>query len=102
MPVLIDLNESILADSTAIVEYLEEAYPDRKLYPEILLARAEKRRIMAWFDTRFTQEVSLVILWGKAIKRMAAKALGQSSTGPDSNLIRNTKVIMANHLEYLA
>lgn len=102
VPVLIDLNGSILADSTAIVEYLEEAYPDRKLYPEEFLARAETRRLMTWFDTRFAQEVSLVILWEKAIKRMAAKTLGQSSAGPDSNLIRHTKVIMTNHLEYLA
>jgi glutathione S-transferase len=57
---------------------------------------------MAWFDTRFAQEVSLVILWEKVIKRMAAKSMGQSSVGPDSNLIRHTKTIMTNHLEYLA
>ena len=102
VPVLVDLNGSILTDSTAIVEYLEEAYPDRKLYPEELLTRAETRRLMAWFDTRFAQEVSLVILWEKVIKRMAAKNTGQISVGPDSNLIRHTKTIMTNHLEYLA
>ena len=102
VPMLIDLNGSVLADSTAIVEYLEEAYPDRKLYPEEALARAEARRIMNWFDTRFAQEVSLVILWEKAIKRLAAKALGQSSAGPDSNLMRSTKVTMTKHLEYLS
>ncbi len=102
VPVLVDLNGSVLTDSTAIVEYLEEAYPDRKLYPEELLARAETRRLMAWFDTRFAQEVSMVILWEKVIKRMVAKSAGQSCPGPDSNLIRNTKMIMTNHLEYIA
>ncbi len=102
VPVLVDLNGSILADSTAIAEYLEEAYPDRKLYPEDLLGRAETRRLMVWFDTRFAQDVSLVILWEKVIKRMAAKSQGQSSMGPDSNLIRHTKTVLANHLEYLS
>lgn len=101
VPVLVDLNGSIIADSTAIVEYLEEAYPDKKLYPEEFLARAEARRLMAWFDTRFAQEVSLVILWEKAIKRLAARSVGTTSAGPDSTLIRNTKATMVNHLEYL-
>jgi len=102
VPVLVDLNGSIVTDSTAIVEYLEEAYPDKKLYPEELLARAESRRLMAWFDTRFAQEVSLIILWEKAIKRLAARSLGATSAGPDSTIIRNAKVTMANHLEYMS
>lgn len=102
VPILVDLNGSIIADSTAIAEYLEEAYPDRKLYPDELLMRAEVRRLMAWFDTRFAQEVSLVILWEKAIKRMVAKKLNTISAGPDSKLIRDSKVTMTNHLEYIS
>lgn len=101
VPVLVDLNGSIVSDSTAIVEYLEEAYPDKKLYPEDLLGRAEARRLMVWFDTRFAQEVSMIILWEKVIKRLAAKSHGLSGGAPDSNLIRNTKVVMGNHLDYL-
>ncbi len=111
VPVLVDLNGSVLADSTAIVEYLEEAYPDRKLYPDELLARAEVRRLMIWFDTRFAQEVSLVILWEKVIKRMinqnsghtgASHANPGANSGPDSSLIRQTKNTLVNHMEYIA
>jgi glutathione S-transferase len=102
VPVLIDLNGSILADSTAIAEYLEEAYPDRKLYPDDLLGRAEARRLMGWFDTRFAQEVSLVILWEKVIKRMINQNSGNSNPGPDSGLIRHTKNTLTNHMEYIA
>ena len=102
VPVLVDLNGSVLTDSTAIVEYLEEAYPDRKLYQDELLSRAEARRLMAWFDTRFAQEVSLAILWEKVIKRMINQKSGNPSSGPDSNLIRQTKNSLMNHMEYIA
>jgi len=104
VPVLVDLNGSILADSTAIAEYLEEAYPDCKLYPDDRLARAEVRRLTVWFDTRFAGEISLVILWEKVIRRMISKHLNQEAggSGPDSNLMRQTKHNLLNHMEYIA
>ncbi len=102
VPVLVDLNGSILSDSSAIIEYLEEAYPDRKLYPDDLLVRAESRRLMFWFDSKFAQEVSMVILWEKVIKSMIAKSTGNAGAGPDSNLIRHTKNTLSHHLDYIA
>lgn len=102
VPVLVDLNGSTLSDSSAIIEYLEEAYPDRKLYPDDLLGKAESRRLMFWFDSKFAQEVSMVILWEKVIKRMIAKSTGNAGTGPDSNLIRHTKNTLSHHLDYIA
>ncbi len=102
VPVFVDLNGSVLADSTAIVEYLEEAYPDRKVYPDDLLGRAEARRLMCWFDNKFAQEISLVILWEKVIKRAISQNSGQTCAGPDSNLIRQTKNTLVHHMEYIA
>lgn len=102
VPALVDLNGSIILDSNAITEYLEEAYPDRKLYPEELLARAEVRRLINWFDTRFANEVSLVLLWEKVIKSQYAKVNGQKSEAPNSALIRHLKSVLANYMEYIA
>jgi glutathione S-transferase len=102
VPALVDLNGSIILDSNAITEYLEEAYPDRKLYPEELLARAEVRRLINWFDTRFANEVSLVLLWEKVVKSLYAKVNGQRAAAPDSATIRHIKNVLANHLEYIA
>jgi glutathione S-transferase len=102
VPALVDLNGSIIIDSNAITEYLEEAYPDRKLYPEELLARAEVRKLINWFDTRFANEVSLLLLWEKVIKSLHAKAHGQRSEGPDSALIRHTKNVLASYMDYIA
>ena len=102
VPVLVDLNGSVLADSSAIIEYLDEAYPDRRMYPDDLLGRAEARRLMFWFDNKFAHEVSLVILWEKVIKSMIAKTTGNSSVGPDSNLMRNTRNTLSYHLDYIS
>lgn len=102
VPALVDLNGSIIIDSNAITEYLEEAYPDRKLYPDELLARAEVRKLINWFDTRFANEVSLLILWEKVIKSLHAKVQGQRSEGPDSALIRHTKNVLVNYMDYIA
>lgn len=102
VPVLVDLNGSVLADSSAIVEYLDEAYPDRKMYPDDLLGRAEARRLMFWFDSKFAYEVSMILLWEKVIKRMVAKGSSGSNTGPDSNLIRQTRNTLTYHLDYIA
>ena len=57
---------------------------------------------MFWFDSKFAQEVGMVILWEKVIKRMIAKTTGNAGAGPDSNLIRHTKNTLAHHLDYIA
>jgi glutathione S-transferase len=40
----------VLADSTAILEYLEERYPDPPLYPSDEARRAEARLLIDWFN----------------------------------------------------
>lgn len=102
VPALVDLNGSILIDSNAITEYLEEAYPDRKLYPSDLLARAEVRRIINYFDTRFAQDVSLVLLWEKVIKGLYAKKHGLRVDPPNSTLIRSIKDVSIHYLDYIS
>jgi glutathione S-transferase len=47
VPTLIDRNFS-LSESSAITEYLDEAYPGKALYPKDIRDRARARQIQAW------------------------------------------------------
>ena len=57
VPVLLD-DERVIADSGAICEYLEETRPEPRLLGLDPLERAEVRRLVAWFDTKFMREVT--------------------------------------------
>jgi glutathione S-transferase len=100
VPVLVDLNGSVLSDSIAITEYLEEAYPERPLFGEGLMQRFEIRRLVGWFDDKFAQEISVVLLKEKNIKRYLAMEPGQ--TGPNSAIIRAAKQSIHLHLDYIS
>lgn len=47
VPVL-EHNDFALSESSAILEYLEELYPDTPIYPTDIQARARARQIQAW------------------------------------------------------
>jgi glutathione S-transferase len=47
VPTLVD-EQFTLSESSAITEYLEEAYPGARLYPHSLQARARARQVQAW------------------------------------------------------
>ncbi len=49
VPVLVDGDE-VIADSTRILEHLEERYPQRPLYPEDVAPRAEMQVFVDWFN----------------------------------------------------
>jgi glutathione S-transferase len=49
VPVLVD-GEEVIADSTRILEHLEERYPQRPLYPEDTAPRAEMQVFVDWFN----------------------------------------------------
>ncbi len=99
VPVLIDLNGSILCDSVAICEYLEDAYPERPLIGEGLALRAEVRRIVAWFDGKGAGEFALPLVFEKVIKRNIAAL---SNQGPNSPLIRQARTALSTHLDYIS
>jgi glutathione S-transferase len=47
---VIDDEGTVVFDSTAILEYLEETYPERPLYPADPARRAEMRLFIDWFN----------------------------------------------------
>ena len=96
VPVLEISGGPVLADSVAISEYLEEVYPEPNLLGRNPEARAETRRLVAWFDQKFNSEVTAMLVHQKITKRLLS--LGE----PDSMAIRagNTNIHM--HMEYVA
>jgi glutathione S-transferase len=95
VPVLIEETGLAIADSYAICEYLDEAYPDITLFGRTLAERAEVRRLVSWFDDKFNTEVTRNLYYEKQMKRL----LGRGN--PDSGVIRAGYANLRPHLEYL-
>lgn len=95
VPVLQDGNGLVIADSNAICEYLDEAYPDTPLLGRTLAERAEVRRLVAWFDAKFHIEVTRNLLHEKQMKRL----LGQGN--PDAAAIRAGYANLRPHMDYI-
>ncbi len=95
VPVLQEQNGLAVADSYAICEYLDEAYPDITLFGRTLAERAEVRRLVAWFDGKFGREVTANLLYEKQMKRL----LGRGN--PDASAIRAGYANLKSHMEYL-
>lgn len=96
VPVLVEPNGMVLADSAAITEYLDECYPDPPLLGHDVLARAEVRRLVGWFDGRFNRDVTTTLVGEKLFKRQ----MGLPG-GPDSKLIRIGYTCIHDHLAYI-
>ena len=95
VPVLVEADGTVLADSTAICEYLDETQPDNRLIGFDPHVRAEARRLVAWFDVKFYGEVARYLLEEKFMKRFMA--MGE----PDSQAIRAGSANIGYHLEYV-
>jgi len=59
-----------LSDSVAICEYLEETVPEPPLMPRDAAQRAEVRRLTAWFDDKFYQEVTRNLVLERVHKKL--------------------------------
>ena len=96
VPVLIEPDGAVIADSNAICEYLEEVYPDCPLMGDDAIERAEVRRLVNWFDIKFDREVTVNLVGQKVQKKFLG--LGQ----PDSRAIRAGLANIGTHLDYIA
>jgi glutathione S-transferase len=95
VPVLQEPGGPVLADSQAIVEYLDEVYEGPSLIGSTPGARAECRRIAAWFDQKFHREVTEYLVREKLMKRFMG--MGE----PQSELIRAGSRNITYHLDYI-
>jgi len=73
VPVLVEANDGqalTLCESRAILDHLEEAYPEPGLLGREAAERAEVRRLITWFERKFDFEASSYILHEKIEKRL--------------------------------
>src|SRR5512147_1944913 len=96
LPVLVESDGAVLADSQAIVEYLEETTPEPPLLCGTPRERAEVRRLVAWFDVKFNAEVTENLVGEKVMNRF--HGVGH----PDSCAIRAGHTNIRHHLNYIA
>ncbi len=96
VPVLVEEDGTVLADSNVISEYLEEVYPEFPLLGRDAKLRAEVRRLVAWFDHKFNFEVTVNLVGEKVEKRFLG--LGQ----PNSAAIRAGYANLETHMAYIA
>ena len=94
VPTLMD-EELAVPDSSVICEYLEEAYPDTPLLGRTLAERVEVRRLVAWLDGQFAQEVTRHLYGEKIVKRMSGA--GQ----PNASALRVGFLNLKTHLTYI-
>ena len=95
VPVLVEDDGAVIADSAAICEYLEEVAPRPALLPGTAVERAEVRRLVAWFDAKFGAEVSDNLVGEKILKRLLRRG------APDARAIRAGRENIHYHLEYI-
>ena len=97
-PVLVEKREEgplALCETHAVLEHLEEAYPETPLLPADPRQRAEARRLMHWFDRKFDAEVNGLLLHEKMEKRL----LGLGA--PEHAAMRQGREQLRLHMRYI-
>jgi len=101
-PVLIDLTTHgtlTISGARAITEYANDGSKRHPLLSEHPDERAEARRLCAWFDTRFAEEVDAYILAEKVERSVLAQT--SHAIGPsDVDVLREGRAHLVEHLEY--
>lgn len=92
LPVLVDLNGTVIRGVYAITEYLEEAYSDARFLGEGLTERADTRSIAQHVHEDFATEVSIPLVFERDIKRhFPIPSSSASSTAPSSAAMRQIR-----------
>ena len=102
LPVLIDDNGAVAAGIEAVSEHLEEnAAPEgRSLLGRDPAARAETRRLVAWFNAKYHHEVGGPVLTEKVVKRFMSREAGGGP--PNMARVRAALGRIRGHLAYIA
>lgn len=89
-----------LSESSAISEYLDEAYPETTVYPTDAKQRARARQVQAWLRSdlqAIRQERSTLVVF-YAQKRPPLSPAGEAAA---RKLISAAQALLAGHSEYL-
>ncbi len=89
------MGNRLMAESTAICEYLEDAYPTPPLMPRDAESRYEVRRIVGWFDDKFYAEVTSKLIGERVFKKIMGTGY------PDSANVKAGSKAIKYHLDYM-
>ena len=98
LPILQD-GEVLLVGAYALAEWLEERFPEPCLLPGDAVARAEARRLVAWFDDKFHTEVGRNLPHEKLVRRFMARTDGGGA--PRAEHLRAGMENLHAHMEYI-
>ncbi|MDO5647588.1 glutathione S-transferase family protein [Paracoccus sp. (in: a-proteobacteria)] len=86
----------MLAESQAIIEFLDESVPTPPLMPATAAERYEVRRLCAWFDDKFNAEVTQPILGERVWKKILRSGY------PESRIVKEGLRAIKEHIDYLS
>ena len=100
LPVFVEDDGSAVSGVEALSEYLEETRNGTgSLIQGNAKDRAEVRRLVGWFDTKFYAEVAEPVLSEKVVRRFMPKDLGGGS--PEMTRVRKGLELLKAHLDYI-
>jgi glutathione S-transferase len=97
-PVLVEMDKgrrTVICETRAILEHLEESATEPPLLGREIGERAEARRLAQWFDRKFDNEVNAFLLREKMERRLMG--LG----APDLAALRHGREALRSHMRYL-
>ena len=97
-PVMVDASRAggqPLIDSMAICEYFEETVDKAAMINGTAANRAEIRRLAAWFDSKFHDEVVRPLMFERMEKRLVHRI------SPDAKALRDAMRAANSHLDYV-
>ena len=95
VPVLEEPDGEVIAECTAICEYLDDVYKMPSLLGTAPLTRAEVRRLVWWFQVKFDADVTRHLHGEKFVKRFLKRG------EPDSSELRAGLANIRTHIEYV-
>ncbi len=92
---ILKMDGKTLCESQAICEYIEETNPEPALMPKVAEARYEVRRLCAWFDDKFNEEVTRKVMGERVWKKVMKQGY------PDSKNVKSGLAAIKYHLDYM-
>ena len=102
-PVLVEDGVPPVPGATIVAEYLDEtrgaAASERRLLPPDVSGRIEVRRLMSWFEDKFSAEASGPLVMERIYKRYIPA--GDGGGPPDTEVMRAARRNIGYHLAYI-
>jgi len=95
VPVIVEEDNITIVGTNAITEYLEEKDDTTNLLGKTSIQRAEVRRLIEWFDVKFFEEVTNLVMTEKVMKMFLKRGMPQAAA------IRCAGQNIKHHLHYI-